>query len=190
MNTDCTFDPQTTKHIVVGITKSLIQETQKQMFSAFEQSLQQTYTSLSLETPVKAEEQSAKFVNNDNIVILTSNTGNPPTTDDWNEEDDDWNLDGVQPSLPSPSIQPATASSDDTTPKVVAPTASTGDISSAAATRTKPGRSSNSSRPSTYISAIPAGYEDDDDYINYYRPDNPRLIATSSTFAASINFRG
>ena len=56
INTDCTFDPQTVKHIVVGLTKTLVQETQKQMFSAFEQSLQQTYASLSLETPVKAEE--------------------------------------------------------------------------------------------------------------------------------------
>ena len=153
------------------------------MFSAFEQSLQQTYASLSLETPVKAEEQSMKFINNENIVILTSNTGNPPpTTDDWNEEDDEWNLDGVQPSLPSSSIQPATTSSDDTTPKVVASATSTGDIQTQADLL--------SLIPSAYISAIPAGYEDDDDYINYYRPDNPRLIATSTSFAASINFRG
>ena len=190
VNTDCTFDPQTVKHIVVGLTKTLVQETQKQMFSAFEQSLQQTYASLSLETPVKAEEQSTKFINNENIVILTSNTGNPPTTDDWNEEDNERNLDGVQPSLPSPSIQPPATSSDDTMPKVVASVTSTGDILGTAAAHSNPGRSSISSRPSAYISAIPAGYEDDDDYINYYRPDNPRLIATSSTFAASINFRG
>ena len=190
VNTDCTFDPQTAKHIVVGITKSLIQKTQKQMFSAFKQSLQQSYASLSLETPVKAEEQSAKFINNDNIVILTSNTGESQTTDDWNEEEDDWNLDGVQPSLPSPSIQPAATSPDDMTPKVVAPTASGSNIRGAAATRSNASRSTNVSRPSAYISAIPAGYEDDDDYNNYYQPDNPRLITMLSTFAASINFRG
>ena len=110
---------------------------------------------------------------------MTSNTGNPPpTTDDWNEEDDEWNLDGVQPSLPSSSIQPAATSSDDTTPKVVASATSTGNISGAAAAHSNPGRPSLSSRPSAYISAIPAGYEDNDDYINYYRPDNPRLIAS------------
>ena len=191
INTDCTYDPQTVKHIVVGITKTLVQETQKQMFSAFEQLLQQTYASLSLDTPVKAEEQCTKCINNENIVILTSNTGNPPPpTDDWNEEDDAWNLDGVQPALPSSSIQPAATSSDDTTPKVVASAASTGNISGAAAAHSNPRRSSLSSRPSAYISAIPAGYESDDDYLNYYRPDNPRLIATSTSFAASINFRG
>ena len=122
------------KHIVVGLTKTIVQETQKQMYSAFEQLLQQTYARLSLETLVKAKEQSTKFINNENIVVLTSNTGNPPpTTDDWNEEDDKWNLDGVQPSLPSHAIQPAATSSDDTMPKVVASTTSAGDISGAAA---------------------------------------------------------
>ena len=191
LNTDCTFDPQTVKHILVGLTKTVIQETQKQMYSAFEQSLQQTYATISLETPVKAEEQSMKFINNENIVVLTSNTGNPPLTEnDWNEIDDAWNLDGVQPSLPSPAVQPAATSSDNTTPKVVASSTSAGHISGAAAANTNTGRSTVSSRPSAYISAIPAGYEDYDDYNAYYRPDNPRLIATSSTFAASINFRG
>ena len=140
---------------------------------------------------MKAEEQSMKFINNENIVVLTSNTGNPPpTTDDWNEEDDPWNLDGVQPSLPSPAVQTAATSSDITTPKVVASATSAGNISCAAAANSNTGRSTVSSRPSAYISAIPAGYEDDDDYNTYYRPDNPRLIATSSTFAVSINFRG
>ena len=37
LNTDCMFDPQTVKHILVGLTKTVIQETQKQMYSAFEQ---------------------------------------------------------------------------------------------------------------------------------------------------------
>ena len=191
LNTDCTFDPQTVKHILVGITKTVIQETQKQMYNAIEQSLQQTYATLSLETPVKAEEQSMQYINNENIVVLTSNTGNPPLTEnDWQEIDDAWNLDGVQPSLPSSAIQPATTSSDTTTPKVVASSTSADHISGAAAANTNTGRATVSSRPSAYISGIPAGYETDDDYIAYYRPDNPRLIATSSSFAAHINFRG
>ena len=191
LNTECTFDPQTVKHILVGITKTVIQETQKQMYNAIEQSLQQTYATLSLETPVKAEEQSMQYINNENIVVLTSNTGNPPLTEnDWQEIDDAWNLDGVQPSLPSPAVQPAATSSDTTTPKVVASSTPADHISGAAAANTDTGRSTVSSRPGAYISPIPAGYETDDDYIAYYRPDNPRLIATSSTFAAHINFRG
>ena len=140
LNTDCMFDPQTVKHILVGITKLVIQETQKQMYSALEQSLQQTYATISLETPVKAEEQSMKYINNENIVVLTSNTGNPPLTeDDWKEIDDAWNLDGVQPSLPSPAVQPAATSSDNTTPKVVASSTSAGHISGAAVANTNTG---------------------------------------------------
>ena len=190
MNTECTYNPQKSKDIEVDITKSLIQETQKQMFNILEQSLQQSYANLTLETPVKAEEQSAKFINNDNIVILTSYNEDSMKADDWNEEEDDWNLDGVQPSLPSPSMQPAASSPDNTTTKVVAPTASGSNIRGAASTHANTSRSNNVSRPSAYISAIPVGYEDDDDYNNYYWPDNPRLIAMSSSFASSINFRG
>ena len=142
LNTDCTFDPQTVKHILVGITKTVIQETQKQMYSAIEQSLQQTYATISLETPVKAEEQSIKYINNENIVVLTSNTGNlPPTEDDWNEIDDAWNLDGVQPSLLSSTVQNAATTSDNTTPKVVASSTSASHISGAAAANTNTGLS-------------------------------------------------
>ena len=109
---------------MVEITKSLIQETQKQMFNILEHSLQKSYATLTLETPVKAKEQSAKYINNDNIVILTSNNEDTLPADDWNEEESDWNIDGVQPTVLPPSVLPATTSPDNTTPKVVATTAS------------------------------------------------------------------
>ena len=65
MNTACTYDPRKTKDISVDITKSLIPETQKQMFNILEHLLQESYANLTLETPVKAEEQAAKYINND-----------------------------------------------------------------------------------------------------------------------------
>ena len=71
--------------------KDVIQQTQKHMYDQLQQSLQQTYSGLTLGMPLRAQEHVAQFTKTDEAVILTKNlTKNrqTPSYEDWNS--DDW----------------------------------------------------------------------------------------------------
>ena len=67
-----------------------MQQTQQHMFKQLEQCMQQTYSGLSLGTPVHAKEYTEQFKKNNNTVMLTKTKwlDIAPNESDWDDNQD------------------------------------------------------------------------------------------------------
>ena len=162
-----------------------MQQTQQHMFKQLEQCMQQTYSGLSLETPVCAKEYTEQFKKNNNTVLLTKTKwlDIAPNESDW-DDDQDFTSHGDMAAL----LPPPVASADtDTVPKTITPTKN-----AFGGVQRKTNFSTGKNRSTAVISSQPAGSEDLGEYEEYF---NPRifpcqsLYTTNPVFAATVNIR-
>ena len=97
-----------------------MQQTQQHMLKQLEQCMQQTYSWLSLVTPVHAKEYTEQFKKNNNTVLLieTKWLDIVPNESDW-DDDQDFTSDGDTAAPPPP---PVASAHTDTVPKTITPT--------------------------------------------------------------------
>ena len=155
------------------------------MLQQLKQCMQQSYTGLTLGTPVKAKEYSEQFKKNNNTLVLTEtkrlDMDNNPS--EW-EYKEDSTSGGAQP---PPSLLPPSPDPDSTTPKAIRPS-----TCSFGGARHKTGLPTRAIHSTAVISGRPAGSETDGEYKDYFNPHiftRSRLIATSPAFAAAVNLR-
>ena len=100
-----------------------MQQTQQHMFKQLEQCMQQTYSGLSLGTPVCAKEYTKQFKKNNNMILLTETKclDIAPNESDW-DNDQDFTFHG---DTASPPPLPVDSAETDTVPKTITPTANT-----------------------------------------------------------------
>ena len=160
-----------------------MQQTQHHMFKQLEQCMQQTYSGLSLGTPVHAKEYTKQFKKNNNTVLLTETKQLDivPNESDW-DDDQDFTSHGDITAPPHPSAESAET---DTVPKNITPTENT-----FGAAQRKTNFSTGKNRSTAVISGQPAGSEDPGEYKEYF---NPRifpcqsLYTTNPVFTAAVN---
>ena len=100
-----------------------MQQTQQHIFKQLEQCMQQTYSGLSLGTPVHAKEYTKQFKKNNNTILLieTKHLDIVPNQSDW-EDDQDFTPHG---DTASPLPLPADFAEIDTVPKTITLTENT-----------------------------------------------------------------
>ena len=106
--------------LIFNFVQSIMQETQQHMFKQLEQCMQQTYSRLSLGTPVCAKEYTEQFKKNNNTILLTEtkHLDIAPNESDW-DDDQDFTSHG-DTALPPPP--PVNSTKIDTVPKTITPT--------------------------------------------------------------------
>ena len=162
-----------------------MQQTQQHMFKQLEQCMQQTYSGLSLGTPVHAKEYTEQFHKNNDTVLLTETKclDIAPNESDW-DDDQDFTFHDATASTQSPTVDSAQT---DTVPKTITPTENT-----FGGARRKTNFSIRRNRSTAVISGQPAGSEDPGEYEEYFNPHIfPRqsLYTTNPVFAATVNIR-
>ena len=106
--------------LIFNFVQSIMQQTQEHMFKQLEQCMQQTYSGLSLGTPVRAKEYTEQFKKNNNTILLTETKrlDIAPNESDW-DDDQDFTSHG---DTASPPPSPVDSTETDTVPKTITPT--------------------------------------------------------------------
>ena len=162
-----------------------MQQTQQHMFKQLEQCMQQTYSGLSLGTPVCAKKYSEQFKKNNNTVLLTETKWLDivPNESDW-DDDQDFTSHGDTAALPPP---PVDSTETDTVPKTIAPTKN-----AFGRVQRMTNFSTGKNRSMAVISGQQAGSEDPGEYEEYFNPCIflcQSLYTTNSVFTATVNIR-
>ena len=159
-------DNEEAELLIFNFVQSIIQQTQQHMYKQLEQCMQQTYSGLSLGTPVHAKEYREQFKQNNNTVLLTETKclNVVPDESDW---DDHQDLTTHRATASLPPL-PLDSTDTDTVPKTITLTASS---SGGACRKTK--FPTNTGRSTAVISGQPAGSEDPGEYEEYF---NPRIF--------------
>ena len=158
------------------------------MYEHLQQSMQQTYSGLSLGTPVRAKEFISKFTDTDEALILTKNR-RPTVTQLDDTNFDEWNADSWDGLT---TITADSANGDEavnTEVKQLAGAESYGSSCAFGGARWKTGFPATPNQPSASIEGTPAGFEDFEDYFNPRIVNSLPLYATSPSFAAAVNIR-
>ena len=175
-------DPEDFDQLLFTFVQSVVQQAQQHMFQQLEQCMQQAYTSLTLETLVRAQEYTEQFKKTNNTVVLTETKrlDVDNTASEWDDQQDGA-FGGAEllssHLLPSPDL-------DSTTPKSIQQ--STNTFGGARHKTDQPQHST------AVISGCPAGSETDGEYEDYFNPrlfTRSCLVATSPTFAVAISLR-
>ena len=160
-----------------------MQQTQQHMFKQLEQCMKQTYSGLSLGTPVHAKEYTEQFKKNNNTVLLTETKQLDivPNESDW-DDNQDFTSHGDTTAPPPP---PVASAHTDTVPKTITPSKNTfGGV------QRKTNFSTGKNRSTAVISGQPAGSEDPGEYEEYFNPrifPHQSLYTTNPVFAAAVN---
>ena len=156
-------DPEDFDQLLFTFVQSVVQQAQQHMFQQLEQCMQQAYTSLTLGTPVRAQEYTEQFKKTNNTVVLTEtkrlDVDNTPS--EWDDQQDSPSG-GAQ--LLSSQLLPS-PDPDSTTSKSIQPS-----TSSFGGAQLKTERAKHST---AVISGCPAGSETDGEYEDYF---NPRIF--------------
>ena len=96
-----TEDQDQSETVIYQLIQAVVQQTQQHMYKQLQQSLQQTYSGLTLGTPVHAKDFTARFLKQPDTIILTKArhiaSANVVETSDWDavDEEEDWNAPDV-----------------------------------------------------------------------------------------------
>ena len=153
------------------------------MFKQLEQCMQQTYSGLSLGTPVHAKEYTKQFKKNNNTILLTETKclDIAPNESNW---DDDQDLTSHGDAASPPPL-PVNSTETDTVPKTITPTKN-----AFSGAQRKTNFSTGKNRSTAVISSQPAGSEDPGEYEEYFNPrifPHQSLYTTNPVFAAAVN---
>ena len=153
------------------------------MFKQLEQCMQQTYSGLSLGTPVHAKDYTEQFNKNNNTVLLTKTKQLDivPNESDWDDHQN-FTSHGDTASPPPPPVDSAKT---DTVPKTITPTEN-----AFGRARRKTNFSTGKNRSMAVISSQPAGSEDLGEYEEYFNPcifPHQSLYTMNPVFAAAVN---
>ena len=161
-----------------------MQQTQQHMFKQLEQCMQQTYSGLSLGTPVHAKEYTKQFKKNNNMLLLTETKrlDIAPNESDW-DDDQDFTSHG---DTASPLPLPVDSVETDTVPKTITPTEN-----AFGRAQRKTNFSTGKNRSTAVISGQPAGSEDPGEYEEYFNPHIffpcQSLYTTNPVSTAAVN---
>ena len=146
------------------------------MFKQLEQCMQQTYSGLSLGTPVCAKEYTEQFKKNNNTVLLTETKwlDIAPNESDW-DDDQDFTSHEDTAAPPPPPVESANT---ETVPKTITPTENT-----FGGAQRKTNFSTGKNRSTAVISSHPAGSEDPGEYEEYF---NPRIFPRQSLYTTNL----
>ena len=158
------------------------------MYKHLQQSMQQTYSGLTLGTPVHAKDFVSKFTDTEDTLILTKNWR--PTVTPLDDDDfDEWNADSWEDST---TLTVDSMNGDEipqTEVKQLAGAEPPGPSHPSGGARRKTGFPANPNRPSATIAGTPAGFEDFEDYFNPRIFSSLPLYATRPSFVAAVNLR-
>ena len=171
--------------LIFNFVQSIMQQTQQHMFKQLEQCMQQTYSGLSLGTPVHAKEYTEQFKKNNNTVMLTKTKwlDIAPNESDW-DDNQDFTSHGDTASLLPPPVDSAKT---DTVLKTITPTEN-----AFGRVQRKTNFSTGKNRSTAVISGQPAGSEDPGEYEEYFNPcifPHQSLYTMNPVFAAAVNIR-
>ena len=156
------------------------------MYEHLQQSMQQTYSGLSLGTPVCAKEFISKFTDTDEALILTKNQ-RPTVTQLDDTNFDEWNADTWDDST---TITVDSANGDEAANTEIKQFASAQAPGQSCPSRGAQQRTvfpATPNEPSASIEGTPASFEDFEDYFNPCIVSTLLLYTTSPSFAAAVN---
>ena len=180
--TDAPFivDKDAIEQVITDLVETVIQTTQQHMFTQLQQSMQQTFSGLTLGTPVRAKDQVDNFTANTEAVILTKtqriNSSEDSDYSDWNS--DGWHLNNVDPLTGIPTNSDKC---DDTVPKRIESAANCDIVKRTSNPNRPPGFPTGKPTNSNKISGVPAGFEEDEE-TGYGRSVPVHLYATRAPF--------
>ena len=193
------IDSEDTEKVLYDFIHTIVQKAQKYMLQQLEQSIHQTFSGLTLGSPLRAQDYTTEFIKNNPPIVLTKSKRIEQEPSVLDDNYDDWNQDTW--SNPNSNINTNTdMNAEAGTTAACTPAAATIDLDETTAkkidnsTRTtnRPTRGfpPGTTRPRAFIYGQPAGPEDDfEDYFNPCIVGCHMLLATSPSFAAAVNIR-